>query len=290
MFFQECADQVQNTNVIISPFSIATALTLLSQGANGKTFDEIVKRMYLGNDPIAIASDFVQYFSMLGDNVGGAILIIANQLFIKQGYQIRESFRNIANQFRSGVDTLNFDEPISAANAINTFIMNRTYNRIQNLISPHGFDSLTRFVLINAIYFKGTWENKFPKSQTNLNDFYVDDTNTIKVQFMKNEANYRYNQLISLNAAILEMKYQRSNIAFIVVLPNNRTGLATLEEELNKHDFSKIMNKMSKQKVRLLLPKFRVEFEIDISNVLMKVRQFSIFLMNFSNDYICRWA
>lgn len=272
LLFKKCADESTDQNIIISPLSVASALALLSQGAQSQTFEQIVSGLHLSNDKSAIANDFAKHYESLDRGVGKSILSIANQIYVQQGYQIQKTFRDVAvNQFKSGVESLNFDESIAAAGTINSFVESKTNNKIKDLIKPDSLDSDTRLVLVNAIYFKGNWEQKFPTTRTASGDFYIDDTKTVTVDFIRNDDDYRYAQLDDLDASALELKYAESDISFVVVLPNSRTGLPALEAALKNYDLANITGQMYKQKVEVTLPKFKIEYEISLNDVLQKV-------------------
>lgn len=269
---KKCADESIDQNIIISPLSIASALALLSQGAQKNTFDQIANGLHLGKDKSTIARDFADHYDALNAGIGQSILSIANQLYVQQGYQIQKSFHDTAvNQFKSGIESLNFADAVPAAAEINAFVEKKTNNKIKDLIQPDALGSDTRLVLVNAIYFKGNWDQKFPTSRTAPGDFYIDETKTVTVDYMRNDDNYRYAQLDDLDASAVELKYAKSNISFLVVLPNSRTGLSALEKSLQNYDLTQITSQLYKQKVELTLPKFKIEYEIGLNDVLQKV-------------------
>lgn len=253
--------------------SVASALALAIQGAEKNTFKQIVNGLHLGADKETIAAQFAKHYDLLMDGVGESTLSIANQIYIQQGHQIRQTFRDVAiKQFKSGVDSINFVEAVAAAQTINSFVETKTNNKIKNLISSDSFDDRTRFVLVNAIYFKGNWELKFPIRRTSPGDFYVDETKTITVDYMRNEDKFGFAELSDLDASALELKYAKSNISFVIILPNGRTGLSALEVALMNYDLSKITSRMHKRNVEVILPKFKIEYEIELTEVLKKVR------------------
>ena len=68
---------------------------------------------------------------------------------------------------------------------MNDWVSNKTNNRIQNIIDSNSVSDLTRIVLINAIYFKSSWANRFDESSTELMDFNLNNSNKVKAQMMK---------------------------------------------------------------------------------------------------------
>jgi len=121
---------------------------------------------------------------------------------------------------------------------------------------------------VNAIYFKGNWEYQFNKERTSEGDFYVSETEKVPVDFMRIKKHFNYGILEELDAQALEMKYANSNFSFVILLPNSRTGLSALESKLKDYDLSKISSQMFSQEVDVTIPKFKVEFEINLNDAL----------------------
>lgn len=230
------------------------------------------KGLRLTGDKTTTANQFAEYYGLLQKSVGQSTLSIANQLYVKNGYQINKNFEEVAvKKFLSGIDSLDFEKNVESAQTINRFVEEKTKEKIKDLIKPDMLNADTRLVLINAIYFKGNWEYQFDKDRTNEGDFYVGESETVKVDFMHIKKKFNYAVLDKLDATALEMKYANSNFSFVIVLPNSRTGLSKLESELKNYDLAQITNKMHNTEVEVTIPKFKIEFEINLNEVLKKV-------------------
>ena len=86
-----------------------------------------------------------------------------------------------------GVD---FSDGRSSAALINEWVEDQTNSKIKNLITQDDVGSLTMLVLVNAIYFKGEWEEKFKTEMTRKQDFFVSSTKTVVVDMMCNRKKY----------------------------------------------------------------------------------------------------
>lgn len=225
-------------------------------------------------DKAAVANQFHYYYELLQRNVGQSTLSIANKIFIQDGQQINKEFRDMAiEKFASDIETVNFAYSADTVRSINQFVEEKTNNKIKNLIKPDMIGSDTRLVLVNAIYFKGTWEYKFEKERTSEGNFYISETETIPVDFMHMETNLKFADLPDLDATALEMNYSNSNFSFVIVLPNSRTGLSALESKLKSYDLSNITSRMYNQAIEIAIPKFTIDFEINLNDVLKNVRK-----------------
>ncbi|XP_055298180.1 serine protease inhibitor 42Dd-like isoform X2 [Sitodiplosis mosellana] len=259
-------------NIIISPLSVASALALLSQASNGKTYDQLVKGLNLSDDKTTTANQCHEYYEMLLRNAGNAELSIANQIYVNRGYEIKPEFRDVATtKFMSAVGSLNFGDSVSAAKKINHFVDEKTKGKIKDIIAPNAISSNTRAMLVNAIYFKGQWENQFNKALTKQEPFFTTSSESVLVDFMHNKGRFNYTTLNDLDATAIAMKYANSSFSFVIVLPNSRTGLSALESKLKNYDLSRITHQMCTRKVKVTIPKFKTEFEINLNAALQRI-------------------
>lgn len=130
---------------------------MLSQGANGKTYQQLVTGLGINNDRAVVADQFQNYYQALQRSAGSTTLSVVNQIYLQSGFQLNQTFQNVAvEKFSSGLQTLNFADAAASAQTINTFVETKTNNKITDVVSSSMFDSTTRAVLINAVYFKVT--------------------------------------------------------------------------------------------------------------------------------------
>lgn len=259
--------------MIVSPFSVASALALLSQAANGTTYDELTDALHMSSDKNLTANQFGDQLVSVQKGAGQSTLSITNQLFFNKGQKWRKSFRKMAvNQFASNVKPLNFADSEVAAEAINKIVSQKTNEKINEIIRADALSSTTRFVLINAVYFKGIWDRKFDKADTKPDDFYINDSEKVSTDFMQMmNSRFNYAVLDDLDATALEIKYLNCNFSMIFLLPNTRTGLTALESKLKDFDIQNIHDQFEEDEVDIQIPKFKIEFKVDLKEVLSQV-------------------
>lgn len=277
---QECAKEAVNKNIIISPLSVHSSLAALSMGAEGETYEEIFKHMHFNSNKTATAKRFLAHFKSLKKGIGRCYLSMVNQLYAQKGNEIKTSYRQITDKyFKSAIEVLDFADSENAANRINSFVSNKTNNKIQNLITPDAIDSSTSLVLINAIYFKGNWEHNFDEDNTFQGDFYVNNNETKSVKFMKSvEQSFHFIEMEQQNAKAIELKFKDSQLSFVAILPNDPEGLPTLEQTVKKINLRKLVTNMENECVDLILPTFKIKIKIDLQNVLNRVSTNSYFM------------
>lgn len=269
--WQKCIE-TSNGNVIISPYSVAVALTLLSEGAKGNTFEQIKNGLHLQGDKNDIAEQFSASANSLTRSSGNATLNIANKVYTKEGATIKKAFNDIAvGKFKSEVQAVNFGQSAETSQVINTWVEDKTNHKIKDLISADSLDASTRLVLVNAIYFKGKWLHEFDKKNTHKDQFWVSDDKSVEVDYMYLKDRFDFGYIEELDAQAIELKYAGSDISLLVILPSTRSGLSEVESKLKNFDLTQIHSHLHSREVELTLPKFKIEYSIELKDTLQKV-------------------
>ncbi|KFQ55849.1 Serpin B6, partial [Pelecanus crispus] len=157
---------------------------------------------------------------------------------------------------------------------INSWVAERTDGKIQNLLAEGILDSLTRLVLVNAIYFKGNWEKQFNKEQTAEMPFHINKKETKPVQMMFKMDKFNMTYIGDFQTKILELPYVGNELSMIILLPDaiqdGSTGLESLERELTYEKLIDWINPdmMDCTEVRVSLPRFKLEEDYDLKPLL----------------------
>uniref|UniRef100_A0A915IK40 Serpin domain-containing protein n=1 Tax=Romanomermis culicivorax TaxID=13658 RepID=A0A915IK40_ROMCU len=144
-----------------------------------------------------------------------------------------------------------------------------TENKIKNLVAPDVLDARTVMLLVNALYFKGIWEDAFFESATKKQDFYVSENQKVQVDMMHltEEKGYYEDQEVQ----ILELGYLRSQVSMMIILPKVKNGLQNLLQGMDGQKLSRLVESVSSQNVNIELPKFKMENSFDLKDVLKKL-------------------
>jgi serpin B len=184
-----------------------------------------------------------------------------NALWAQYDYKFLEDYTSRVEKYYGGkVANLDFKtETEKSRQTINNFIEQQTNDKIKELIPQGILDSMTRFVLTNAIYFKGTWEWEFDKSDTREQDFKITPTNIVKtpMMYMKPEkAQFNYADLEKLQ--ILELPYKGEKISMLILLPTE--NLDAIEPSLTAEKLNEYKAQMKETKLdAVYLPKFEFD-------------------------------
>lgn len=261
-------------NVLISPLSIQTCMALAFTGAQGDTANEIAKVMkFVSNSPEEVADSFHHVLTNYEDS---KLVKMANKVYVQEGHAIKPEYAAVTKQkFHAAAESINFAENVAAANKINKWVEEKTAGKISDLIPAHALDADTRLILLNALHFKGEWQEKFDPEDTKEDDFWLNETESTKVQFMRKQSEFRFGYLPDYECEALEIPYKDSDLSMFVLLPMKRDGLKAMADKLkgvNLLDLDKQLRTMNDMIVKF--PKFKIEYSIELSKVMQEVSVF----------------
>jgi serpin B len=268
IFQQLTSDSGSDGNLLISPFSISTALAMTYAGARGETAQQManVLAFTLPDDRLHVA--YGQLISDLTTPRDGYQLNLANRLFGEQGFPFNQSFLDTtANDYGAPLEPLNFSgAPDGSRNTINQWVANQTNNKIQNLLPPGSVDSSTRLVLTNAIYFNGQWNSKFDTQQTRNQAFYQANGSQTSASMMHQVHDFQYAQMPGFQ--VLQMPYAGDDLSMVIMLPNERDGLASMEHSLTDDMWKSTLSSLRNTLVNVSMPKFSFDSSFQLAGVL----------------------
>ncbi|XP_013178144.1 PREDICTED: antichymotrypsin-2-like isoform X1 [Papilio xuthus] len=275
--FAEVSNKNPRKSFVLSAFSVLTPLAQLSLAAEGNSHDELLRAIGLPNDETTKTA-FRQVDSNLR-SVKGVDLKMANRIYVANGYTLNKDYEEVVKQtFQSEVKNVDFTASQSTAKEINTWVEQQTNNRIKDLVDPNTLDADTRAVLVNAIYFKGTWKDQFEKKRTSENDFYLSHRKKIKVSTMYRKGDYNYGESAELNAKILELPYVGDESAFYIILPNNVVGISELLDRVkDSSSLERALNSLYEIEVEAYIPKFKIETTTNLKEILPEIGVKGIF-------------
>lgn len=274
--YQELVSDQTTKNVVFSPFSIQTCAAMLRMGAAGQTAEELDRGLRLvSNDPNVIG---LSYQNILQRYQNSNFLKMANKIYVANDVELQPTFNDLVHKhFYSEVDSISFQDSNKAVDIINHWVEEKTNQRIKKLLQPSMLDSNAKIVLLNAIHFKADWEKPFNAKRTVEKDFYVDETNTVKKQMMRTSDEFLYGEFDELDAQVLLLPYNNTDLSMLVVLPRSRTGLKQLVQKLVKVPLYNLVNNLNYNKVDVELPKFTANFQTELTEPLRKMGIRSIF-------------
>lgn len=264
--YSEVASTRKGKNLLMSPFSVSTALSLTHPGAAGET--KAVLGKYLG------LSDEKSYWRLkeradsLQNPGGGTKLEIANSLFGNKNVTFKDAYLAICKKyFDAPIQSLDFSTP-AALKTINDWVKQKTHEKIPTILDQ--VDNGMVLVLINALYFKGTWEHEFEKKLTKEEDFALASGGTKKVQMMhQRRDDFWYFDSDEFQA--IKLPYADKRLSLCVFLPRDGKTLSAFEGSLTSSKLSEYMQNFSKREGNVGLPRFKVEDRMELQDQLKAI-------------------
>ncbi|XP_039242480.1 serpin B6-like [Pipra filicauda] len=277
---RKLCEKKSGQNLFFSPFSISSALFMILLGSKGNTEAQITKVGLLSLNKAEDAHNGYQsLLSEINDPNTKYILRTANRLYGEKTFEFLPSFLESSQKsYHAGLEPTDFMNAWEdSRKQINGWVEERTEGKIQNLLAEGVLDSLTRLVLVNAIYFKGNWEKQFNKVGTAERPFQINKNETKPVQMMFKTDIFNMTYIGDLQTKILELPYVGNELSMIILLPDaiqdGSTGLERLERELT---YEKLIDWISPEmmkstKVRVSLPRFKLEEDYDLKPILSRM-------------------
>merc|ERR1712012_1436962 len=274
-------EEYNDENIIVSPFSIHTALSMLFYGSpkNSTTNDELAQLLNLSTDEGSENQNYLfNYLYLLkfyndARRIYNAEVEIANKIFLQNGFDIKEHFKTLLEAFYlTSTQTTDFAKS-EAADTINEYVEKKTRGLIDEIITPQDVGILTRLVLVNAIYFKANWKYQFNKQFTSPM-FYNLLGNQGRVQHergMKKLAAFRSGNSEKLNSRILELPYESEDFNMYIMIPKNNT-LEALNDLVQNYDIDEIEKSLNAspdgQQLKVYMPAFETTFKTELKDTL----------------------
>ncbi|KAM9637054.1 ovalbumin-related protein Y-like [Morphnus guianensis] len=292
--FKELKVHHANDNIFYSPLSIISALAMVYLGARGNTQSQMEKVLHFDNvtevgdttDSQCGTSEYIHnlFKDLLSDiTMPNATysLKIADRLYIEKTYPVLPEYLECAKKFyKAGLEEVNFKTATEEARQlINSWVEKETNGQIQDFLVSGSVDLDTVLVLVNAIYFKGVWKTAFKEDDTRELPFNVTEQESRPVQMMCQNSTFKVATVAAEKMKILELPYTSGELSMLVLLPDDVSGLEQLESKIS---FEKLMewtspNVMEKKRVKVYLPRMKIQQKYNLTSVLMALGMTDLF-------------
>ena len=249
-------------NLFFSPYSISTALAMTYAGARGNTEKQMATALHFTLPGKRLHSTFgtLQKQLVQDDKSRGYQLLLANALWGQKGEPPLKEFLDLTKYYYgAGFSQLDFaTETEKSRQIINSWVEEKTKDKIKDLIPPGGIETATELVLTNAIYFKGDWKTKFEKKGTEPADFSISDKDKVKVPLMHLKEQFKYYEDEKLQ--IVELPYKADELSMVVILPREMEGIKEMEDTLTAESLGVLLSKMKTMKIDVYFPRFKMSW------------------------------
>lgn len=263
-------------NYMFSPFSVQTALALAANGADGETKSEILSAAGISDlDAFNKASkERMKKYS----ETDAIKVNIANSIWLNKSradYTFSDAYNSALSEYYSAESGTVTDS--DAVETINKWVSDKTNAKIPTIINNSDF----RAMLVNAVYFKGAWQNEFTEGATAPDTFTNADGTAAQTDFMNDTGWYSYAE--ANGARILELPYRN----FSVKSGENGEYLGTERYDLDISMYillsdgavnpdaavksARAAGLFNNTYVRLSMPKFKFDYETSLNDMLKQL-------------------
>jgi len=250
----------EDANMMLSPLSAGTALTMLLNGCNTQTYVQI--RDMLGYEGLTLDEINDAYRSLVEQLLvvdPEVQLALANAVWYRQGFEVKPDYLSTMDSaFVAQIGALDFSDP-SALETINNWAKDNTNGKIPKVLDE--IESDVVMFLMNALYFKGTWTYQFETSQTSVAPFHLANGSAVNVDMMRSLIPVKMHS--DNGATAVELPYGRQNFSMVIILPENSLG--EYLPDFEKTDWSSITAELDAitepAEAEMIMPKFKFDYE-----------------------------
>lgn len=267
---------------VVSPMSVSYLMGMLANGADGQTRQEIMKAIGCEKVSLKDLNEFYQMMIARANHFDKATTInIADYIALNRQYQLKDGFAStMKNYYQAGIESLDFSKA-STLKRINRWCSDHTDGMIPKIIEQVDADAVS--YIMNAIYFNGTWTDKFDTRQTKLENFQGYTRDIKKTQMMHRNGKYQY--MDNADFAAVNLPYGNGSYSMTVILPNRGKSIDEVMAGLDAKKVSELGRSMDECVVDLKLPRFTISQETSLNDIISKLGAPTMFTSgaDFSN-------
>ena len=251
---------------IISPLSMQLLLGMIFDGAKGETAEQIAAVLGYGAGENAQVNEYAK--SMLTqlpnlDRMTG--VAIANAIYVDDGWPLKEAYKKeVGEYYNAEIANLDFGNGDEALKVINGWCKKHTGGMIDKVLDE--VDENMLCYLLNALYFKGMWKEKFKKSDSAEETFTSENGAASKLTMMKQTKKFLYAENEAFQA--VRLPYGNGAYSMIVLLPKKGHNIADVTATLKKSSWETFRYSMDEANVDLWLPRFETKYNIMLNDML----------------------
>ena len=279
---------------ILSPISVTYVMGMLNDGAAGNTAKEITSVLGFGDGDNKAVNEFCQKLIEETPKTDPSVTLeIANTVITNKQRNVKfesQFERDMKQYYSAEVNSLDFSKKADALKQINGWSNKKTHGMIPQILNEQELKADALLLLMNAIYFKATWTEKFNKKDTKNGTFTTESgqTKTMPMMHRKAKALYGENNVCSM----LNLPYGSGDRwAMRILLPKEGKTIDDVIGSLNTESWLNFWNDSWNPIVDIDIPRFSTVFETDLTKPLSAMGASSMFIPgvaefpNISSNY-----
>jgi serpin B len=267
----------KDTNIFVSPLSASFSLGMAMNGAVGKTYEDMRTGLRHGTASLAeIDAGYKSLIGLLSTLDPKVTMEIANSIWYRSNFPFNAPFLDATRTFFDATTTgLDFADATRSLATINGWVSTKTHGKIDKILDEIHDDDV--MFLINAIYFKGGWRDRFDAKLTESAPFHS-VAGDQPASLMHREATISYTETSAYQA--VDLPYGDSAFTMTVILPRPGTSVETVAGSLSAESWNALVTGLHSSKVNLALPKVKLAWERKLNNDLKALGMITPFIAN----------
>ncbi|AFK03096.1 proteinase inhibitor I4 serpin [Emticicia oligotrophica DSM 17448] len=266
------AEEKADKNYFVSPLSLHVALGMLLNGADTKTKEEIQTGLRVSPDLAATNAIYKDLMDGLPNVDSKVTNTIANSVWYRNSFSVEKSFLDVLRESFNAKAYAEDFENTATVGKINNWASDNTNGKIKKVLDK--IEPAHVMFLMNALYFKGDWKIPFKTANTHEENFAgTTGTNSVKMMSMTEKLKYTKRP----NYQALELAYGDGNYVMTIVLPEGKTSVGEVINTMSVSEWKNLNASLTEQKVIVGLPKFTIEYETNLNNVLANMGMKTMF-------------
>jgi serpin B len=263
--FKKIVEEQPDTNIFISPLSVSMALGMALNGADGETYTAMQQTLeFDGLTNQEINEAYESLIDLLINLDEKVLLKIANSIWYSNTFYVKQDFLKTNQEyFDAEISALDFNDPASV-DIINNWVSEKTNEKIKEIID--NIDPSAVMFLINAIYFKGTWQYEFDKENTEDDVFNLIGGGTVDCKMMKIRGQFDYYE--DDDVQIIDLPYGDGDFSMTIFLPKPGVDINEFAVNLDDSRWENYLNCLKSDSGTLELPKFKLEYKLKMNDAL----------------------
>ncbi|XP_066102638.1 serpin B11 isoform X2 [Saccopteryx bilineata] len=295
--FKELNNNNVGDNIFFSPLSLLYALSMILIGARGNSAEQMEKVLHFDRIAEALKPEFkdsakCSQTGRIPSGFGGLVsqinqpdsnytLSIANRLYGTQTVAFYQQYLSCSEKlYQARLQAVDFKHSTEETRqTINAWVESKTNGKITNLFGKGTIDPSSVMVLVNAIYFKGQWQNKFQEKETITTPFHLGEGKSVTVEMMCQTGMFKLAVLKDPPMQVLELPYANSQLSMVILLPAGTATLDQIEKQLNVRTFDRwtSASSMMERDVEVHLPRFRLQIKYELNSLLKSLGMTDVF-------------
>ncbi|XP_061074180.1 serpin H1b [Conger conger] len=258
--YQNIAKEKDLENILISPVVVASSLGLVALGGKASTASQVKTVLSAGAvKDEHLHSGLAELLTEVSNSTARNVTWkISGRLYGPSSVNFAEDFvKRSKKHYNYEHSKINFRDKRSAVKSINEWASKSTDGKLPEVTKD--VDKTDGAMIVNAMFFKPHWDQKFHHKMVDNRGFLVTRSFTVSVPMMHRTGLFQFHEDTTNNLYVLSMPLAHKKSTMIFIMPYHVEALDRLEKLLTRKQLDDWLGKMEERAVAVSLPKVSME-------------------------------